>query len=393
MVNRSTFSLAGRWFLTGFAVLTACASPPGDESRLASALQPMLDSLVAETGAPGATMGVAWSDGSAIGLATGLADTASAQAMPTDGRMLAASVGKTFFSAALLGLVGEGRLSLDDPVAEWLGDEPWFDRLPNAESMTVRQIMNHTSGLTRYELHPGFLEELRADPDRTFTIEERVRHLYGMEPPFAPGEGWTYADTNYILVARIIERVTGRDANEVIHERLLGPMGLGGIVPSNDPSVPGIVQAYAGPENPFGEFDAMVEDGRLLINPQFEWGGGGYATTAPDLAEWMLRLQGGEAFADEVMDEYQTGPEAPLGPGARYGLGVIMLDFESVGPAYGHSGFMPGYRTEVYYFRELGAAIALQVNTSDRLALQLSPLRMLERLASRLAEIQASESD
>lgn len=353
---------------------------------LEARVQARLDSLVAPRSVPGVTLGIAFAPGRTLAFAAGMADTARRVAMPLDARMLQGSVGKTYFGATALQLVGEGRLDLDAPIARYLADEPWLARVPNGGQATVRQLMGHTSGIVRYELDPAFLRDLTADPMRTFTAEERLSYLFGTEAPFAAGEGWDYSDTNYILLALILERITGNAAYDEIRRRFLDPLGLAHTVPSDRPDVPGLVMGYGGPDNPFGGFDEMLVDGHLAINPQFEWGGGGFASTADDLARWMLAVQRGEAFDPDLLDDFRTGTPAPLGPEARYGLGVIMMELPTAGTAWGHSGFMPGYRTEAYYFPEHGFAMALQVNTTAQGALPVSPLHMLDGLAALVVE-------
>ena len=128
---------------------------------------------------------------------------------PSD-RMLAGSVGKTYAAAVALQLCEAGRLDLDAKTARWLSDEPWFPRLPNAEQLTLRQLMNHTSGLRDHVWMPDFHAALAADMQRVWRPEELVAYVLDTEPLFPAGAGWSYADTNYILVGMIIERVTGR---------------------------------------------------------------------------------------------------------------------------------------------------------------------------------------
>ena len=351
---------------------------------LAVVLATYLDSLVTHMGIPGITAGVAWPNGSVTGLAAGVADTATATWLDPGSRMLQGSVGKTYFGAVALQLVAEGRLGLDDRLEEYLGDEPWYEELPNGGEATIRHLMSHTSGIVRYEFNPAFLEDLKADPLRTFTPEERLGYLFGFDPPFAAGEGWEYSDTNFILLAMVIEAVTGASAYDEIDRRLLGPLGLEETVRSDSPSVYGLVNGYAGPQNPFGAFDATMVEGQLAFNPQFEWGGGGFASTAGDLASWIRHVHEGRAFDATLFDEMRRGTSAPLGPEASYGLGVIMMELQT-GTAWGHSGFMPGYRTEAYYFADHGFAIAVQINTTDNAVLTRSPLRILDDLAGRVA--------
>ncbi|HEX2189360.1 MAG TPA: serine hydrolase [Longimicrobiaceae bacterium] len=361
------------------------APAPGEAARvppgLVTAVQAALDSVHRAGRFPGATVGIVLPDGTSFGLAVGQSDTAARLPMRPSDRMLSGSVGKTYVAAVAMQLVGEGSLQLDAPIATYLGREPWFDRLPSARRITVRQLMNHTSGLVRYEMDPRFQADLAANPDRSWTPEQRLSYLFDTAAPFAPGEGWGYADTNYIVLGLILERLTGRPLYREVEERLLRPLGLRNTVPSDTPRIAGLAQGYAGPGNPFGGHDAMVAGGRLVVNPQFEWAGGGFASTAEDLARWARALYGGRAFPPPLLDQVLDGVEAPmLGREARYGLGVIVSP-TPLGPSWGHSGYMPGYLTEMRYWPDRRIAVALQVNTTARGALGAPPGRIVTELA------------
>jgi D-alanyl-D-alanine carboxypeptidase len=103
----------------------------------------------------------------------------------------------------------------------------------------------------------------------------------------------------------------------------------------------------------------------MIINPQFEWTGGGIASTPSDLARWAKLLYEAGAFDDELLEQMLEGVSAPmLGREAKYGLGVIVRP-TALGTSYGHSGFFPGYMTEVMYWPEHRIAVAVQVNTSE----------------------------
>jgi D-alanyl-D-alanine carboxypeptidase len=135
-------------------------------------------------------------------------------------------------------------------------------------------------------------------------------------------------------------------------------------VPSDRPHIAGLSQGYAGPQNFFGGWDTMVgADGRLMFNPQMEWTGGGVATTALDLARWARALYAGDVLDAATRAEMLRGVPARLGPNAAYGLGVILRP-TPLGASYGHSGFFPGYVTDMMYFPEHRLAVAVQVNTS-----------------------------
>jgi D-alanyl-D-alanine carboxypeptidase len=349
-------------------------------------LQAKLNELHAQGKFPGATLGVVLADGTSMGLAVGLADVEAKTPMTPRDLMLQGSVGKTYVAAVALQLVQEKKLGLDDPIEKYLGAEKWFARLPNARDITVRMLMNHTSGLVRYEFKEQFTKDLTANPDRVWKPQELVSYILDTAAPFAAGKGWDYSDTNYIVLGMIIERITGRAYYEELSRRILVPLKLTATVPSDRRAIPRLSQGYAGKDNPFGGTDAMITSGRMVINPQFEWTGGGIASTAEDLARWAKLLYEGRAFEPALLGKMLEGVPARLGPEAKYGLGVIIRP-TPLGVSYGHSGFFPGYLTEMMYFPEAKVAVAVQVNTSVPRATG----KPLSRFVTELAELVVNE--
>jgi D-alanyl-D-alanine carboxypeptidase len=340
------------------------ATGSNDTESLKTNLQTKLDEWHKAGKFPGATLGVVLANGESFGLAVGYSDRDARTPMKPNDRMLAGSVGKTFAAATALQLVKEGKIGLDDKVEKYLGSEPWFARLPNAKDIRVRQLMNHTSGLVRYEFKPQFTKDLTANPEKVWKPAELVAYLLDEKPPFEAGKGWDYSDTNYIVLGMIIEKVSGRKFYDEASRRLLKPLKLKDTIPQDGMKLKGVVQGYAGPNNPFGGKDAMIQDGRFTINPQFEWTGGGFASTAQDLARWAKMMYEGRAYSPDLLPQVLDGVSAPmLGRETKYGLGVIVRNTQA-GTSYGHSGFFPGYMTDMMYFPDSKIAIAVQVNTS-----------------------------
>jgi D-alanyl-D-alanine carboxypeptidase len=348
------------------AVATAAAQQPAPRPvPLPAQLQAKFEELHKAATVPGGTAGFALEDGSSFAIAVGVSDRTARTPMKTTDRMLLGSVGKTYVSAVALQMIHEKKFNLDDTLDKFFPTAPWFPRLANAARITVRHLMTHTSGLVRYELNPAFTRDLTANPDKVWTGEERLTYLLDSAPPFAPGEGWQYSDTNYIVLGMIIEKVEGIPYYDQLKKRVLEPLNLKDTVPSDSRTVPGLIQGYAGTKNPFGGADEMIKDGRFAVNPQFEWTGGGLAVTSLDLAKWGKALYEGKAFDPSMMSALLDGIPARLGPESRYGLGVIIRPSPH-GVTYGHSGFMPGYETDLVYFPDLKTSIAVQVNSSAR---------------------------
>ncbi|MGB2751764.1 MAG: serine hydrolase domain-containing protein [Pyrinomonadaceae bacterium] len=352
-------------FATAFAL--ACmsfAQATAPAVDLKTQIQQKLDEWHKAGKFPGATVGVVLANGEVMSFAVGYSDTAAKTPMLATDRMLAGSTGKTFAAATALQLVKEGKIGLDDKVEKYLGSEVWFARLPNAKDITVRQLMNHTSGLVRYEFKDQFTKDLTANPEKVWKPQELLAYLLDEKPPFEAGKSWDYSDTNYIVLGMIIEKVTGKKFYDVANKRLIKPLKLTNTIPQDGLKLKGVVQGYAGANNPFGGKDEMIANGKFIINPQFEWTGGGWATTTEDLARWAKMMYEGKAYDNALLPQVLAGVAAPmLGRETKYGLGVIIRK-TAAGTSYGHSGFFPGYMTDMMYFPEQKIAVAVQVNTS-----------------------------
>lgn len=285
--------------------------------------------------------------------------------MDSSSRMLAGSVGKTFFAALFMRLVAEGRLNLDQKIAYWLEDKPWFKRLPNAEEITFRMLLNHSSGLPEYVESPEFVDALWRNPDRVWTPEELLSYVLDKPAKFPAGYGWSYADTNYILAGYVAEQITGESLYSQIRQQLLLPFGLSHTEPSVHRKLPRLAVGYSMPSGPFHINGRTVTDGQLPFSPQFEWAGGGFVSQVSDLARWAKVLYEGGAFDPRLMPVVLRGVPAGTGPGDQYGLGVQIRQ-TAFGISYGHGGWYPGYLTEMEYFPRYRIAIAVQVNTDDK---------------------------
>ncbi len=349
-------------FTTDSAAQKSAARP--DKNVLKQKLQTNLDEWHKNGKFAGATLGVCLADGNCFSLATGFSDLETKRKMKPTDLMLAGSVGKTYAAAVALQLVKEGKINLDERIEKYLGQEKWFSRLPNAHQITVRQLMNHTSGLVRYEFKEQFTKDLTANPDKVWRPEELLSYLFDTKANFEAGKGWDYSDTNYIVLGMIIEKVTGKNYYDLAKSRLLKPLKLNRTFQQDKRELKGLIQGYAGADNPFGGKDRVLENGKFIINPQFEWTGGGMVSNSEDLTRWAKAMYEGKAFNASVLPEMLDGVSAPmLGKETKYGLGVIIRPTR-LGTTYGHSGFFPGYMTDVMYFPDKRISLAVQVNSS-----------------------------
>jgi D-alanyl-D-alanine carboxypeptidase len=328
---------------------------------------------------PGATVAVGLPDGRVFELATGFADTSRAIPMTPDSRMPSGSIGKTFVSALTLHLVEQGVLDLDDRLADWLGHEPWFHRLPNGNAITLRQLLNHSSGLINHVFDPqsGFADHFRQQAlagnlDRGPDPEQLVGFVLDHEPLFAPGEGFHYSDTNYILVGLVIERASGEDYYDLLRDRILEPLDLDATAPLIDRRVDRLPQGYAPQSRElFGIPVEVVGDDGLVFDPSIEWTGGGLVTMSSDLVRWARALFDGRFLSRTSLQEMLGSIAVPeeREPAATdrafgYGLGIGVTHMANA-VAYRHGGFFPGYHSMLAYFPSYGFAIAMQINSDS----------------------------
>ncbi|MEQ8802340.1 serine hydrolase domain-containing protein [Haliea sp.] len=356
-----------RFLIAASVVASLSAGEPAsarDHADLSVRLDATLEDFRARYGFPGATAALALADGTIVTAATGLADIENGRVMTTETPMLAASIGKTFVAATLLTLENEGRLSRTDLLADYLGDRPWFSALPNARTMTLGQLLQHSSGLPDHVYLPAFRAAWTeiTQAEGTVLPEDLLGFVVGRTPLFAAGSAWAYSDTGYILLGLVIEAVTGQTYGDIVRARFIGPLALTGTFPSDSRDLPGIAVGYVAHDNLFGLPERTADtDGRLLWNPAVEWTGGGLASTSPDLARWGQLLFGGEAMAEHYLDRLLDG--VPVAPGVLYGLGVAIYKDTPRGPVYGHGGWIPGYVSSLRHYADHGITVAFQINT------------------------------
>ncbi|WP_410599383.1 serine hydrolase domain-containing protein [Amycolatopsis sp. lyj-90] len=343
-MKRTSVVIAALCAATLVSPAVASATPQAKDP-LQRTLQRDADALVAG-GSPGALVEVSTAKGS-VKVRSGHGDLRAKTPVPWNAHFRIASFSKTFLSATMLQLVGEGRLSLEDKVDRWLPGVVSGNG-NDGRAITVRQLLQHTSGLHDYLAELDlFTEEgfLRHRFDK-LSASEAVKLAVGKPPEFAPGSGWGYSNTNYVLAGMVTEKVAGRDWRKEITDRLIRPLDL------RETSHP-----YTSPFLPTPHargYDRFVEEGsnppRLgrrvdvtLMNPSAGGGAdGSINSTTEDGNKFLRALLGGEVLEPALLAEMKKTVPAP-GLGA-YGLGLMKLT-GSCGDYWGHGGALPGYLT------------------------------------------------
>ena len=329
-----------------------------DTQSLEARLERVLRRIVSEQRLPGATAAV-FVNGQVVTVAAGSSNRDSRKPMQPRDRMPAGSVGKTFVAATAVALSLERRLDLDAPISRWLGNEPWFSRIPNALSLTMRLLLSHRSGIPNHVDFPEFVDAVRASTEANRPLAPLDAFKFVLDRPaaFAAGSGYLYSDSGYLLAGFVLERVLATKYESELQRRFLTPLGLASTSPANQRDLPGLVPGYLPFPNSLDMPVRTVDDtGRLVVDPSFEWTGGGLISTSSDLARWMAML-----FQQDNLRPISALMTRIPDAHARYGLGLSLRDGAD-GPLWGHSGWYLGYRTEVAYTSAKSAGVAFQTN-------------------------------
>jgi len=373
----------------GLTVLLASADGQQvDIDQLTESFQKTLAGIVAETTAPGGVAAFVLPDGTRRTVAVGLADKEAGTLMKPDSRMLSGSVGKSFVATTALSLAMDGTIDLDAPISTWLGNKPWFARLPNGSNITLRHLLQHRAGLVDHVFMPEFAKAVASGDINLASdipIERFIEFALDQEPLFPVGEGFSYTDTGYLVAGLVIEAATGNTYYGELRRRVLDPLGLMLTSPSDHPRLPGLVPGYMPVKNLLGLPTKTLTDNGVLkfFNPSMEWTGGGLVTNPGDLAYYARELYEGRVISGEYLEQLlEPKRTSPNRSESAYGLGQGMKPTE-FGMVYGHSGWIPGYTSFMAYYPDYGIAIAAQFNVSPEIHEERTPVDIAkERLPS-----------
>jgi D-alanyl-D-alanine carboxypeptidase len=329
-----------------------------------------LEQLYHRIGFPGATVAFVLPNGDVGDLAVGMANQETREVMTPAHRMPYASIGKSLTASIALILAGEGRLDLDEPIVDLPYEIPWWYRLPNADTLTVRHLLTHTSGLPDHVHLPQFAHEVSlrwAEEENPFPTETLVGFVLDRPPLFPAGEGWAYSDTGYVVLGDLLRRIAGRSVYDEVEDRFLWPLGLTSVLPADQRGLPGLASGYTTPDHPFG-FPSRSTDanGHLQWHPAIENFGGGWIGTARDLARWGHARFTGDALPEAArVEARKTLPMADISGAPRYGAGVSLRMDQVWGPVWGHGGWIPGYVGSLRYYEAQQITVAFLVNTDS----------------------------
>ncbi|GAA4612779.1 serine hydrolase domain-containing protein [Actinoallomurus liliacearum] len=347
--------------LTIAALIGVATSSParamGGPSR-DSWLRAEIQNLVNADGVPG-VVAVTNHDGRPVRrMSVGLADIPGDRAMRPNDRFRIASVTKTFVATVALQLVTEHRLSLDQPIAGLL-PEP----VPHADQITVRELLDHTSGLFDYSNDPRF------HPGATYTPAQLIALGVEHSPYFPPGTGFYYSSTNYIVLGEIVHQVTGHAIQDEVRTRLIQPLHLSSTTfPTATTVAPRQARGYVFAA-PLPPRSGPALDATTRTSAGAAGAAAAMVSTGDDVDRFLGALLGGRLFSQHLLIEMKrptAGADAFFAaagmPGIGYGLGLTIAS-TPCGTAYGSLGDIDGYTSSVM---QLGhRRVALLINTNS----------------------------
>ncbi len=276
-------------------------------------VQQGLSTLVHTDGLPAALASVKDREGRTRTYTAGVGDLATGSKVPEDGQVRIGSNTKVFTAVVVLQLVSEGKIGLDATVDTYLPGLVRGDGI-DGRHLTVRQLLQHTSGLPNYTSYLG-------DDARYFEPRDLLDIALRHKADFEPGTKWEYSNTNYVLAGLIIQKVTGRPLSEELDRRIIQRIGLRhtsfpapGDRTLKEPHPHGYPRDFAG---------APLRD-VTDMDPSWGWAAGQMISTNSDLNRFFTALLAGRLLpAAQLAQMRTTVPAAYLGPGARYGLGIV----------------------------------------------------------------------
>jgi D-alanyl-D-alanine carboxypeptidase len=338
--------------LATIAVLMA-APVAGQTATLPEADVAAIEAAIAEEMAaknlPGVAVGI-WIPGRGEYVAaTGVANLETGAARSVDDPFRIGSVTKPLAGTVVLQLAQEGKLALNDPIEEWFPD------FPNADKITVDDLLRMRSGIWDSWNHEA-LEAFYDDPMHPPSIDEMIAHSAENRAKFtAPDVETAYVNLNFIMLDRIIAEVTGAPTSEALQARVFGPLGMAASELSETTTLPGPLRGYG------WNAAAQVYEDRTEVDPVPVASAGSAISTLADLDVFVRALCTGTLLAPETQAKrMETEPFARGNGVVRYGEAVAQL-----GPFCGHNGTIMGFSTEAWYLPAEDAVVVVSVNRLD----------------------------
>ena len=319
------------------ASVSASETESAEKARITATAQGLVDA-----GHPAALAAVTKADGSTVGVAVGKGNLETGEAPPLDGEVRIGSISKTFTAVVIMQLVQEGKITLDEPIETYLPGLLKGEGI-DGNKITVRQLLQHTSGLPEYTDQIG-LEDPFANRDKYYSARDTLDLALSKPAAFEPGSQFKYTNTNYIVLSLLAEKVTHRPLAEQITQRIIEPLGLSHTYypGPGEENIRG-THPHAYTRNKQGQLEDITRQ-----DPSAAGGAGAMISTPSELTKFLQAAFNGTLLNQDSITEMKKTIEAGdlIGvPGSGYGLGIFSLPL-SCGTAWGHSGGIHGYTTQ-----------------------------------------------
>ena len=274
------------------------------------------------------------------------------------------SITKTAIAVVALQLARQGKLHLSDSIEHWLPGT-----VPGGSAITLRMLLNHTSGIFNYTDDPDFFAMAFADPYRAWTPRQLIDLALSNPPLFRPGTSWSYSNTGYILLGLVLEKASGMSVADLVRRWVTRPLHLKNTYFANTPHFRG---PYAHGYAPPGLYSAGYLD-TSGWSPTWAWAAGALVSNTKDLTTFYQALLSGDLLSRAQLREMTT-TVSPFA-GAGYGLGLLTLD-TPCGTIWGHTGGIPGYVTISYHNRAgtRSAVLVMSTEPTQAIAKKFDPL-------------------
>ena len=318
------------------ASTSASETESAEKARITATAQGLVDA-----GFPAALAAVTKADGSTVGVAVGKGNLETGEAPPLDGEVRIGSNTKTFVAVVILQLVQEGKITLDEPIETYLPGLLHGEGI-DATKITVRQLLQHTSGLPEYtDTVPGETDIFQIR-DNYYSTRDLLDVALSKPAAFEPGSQFKYTNTNYIVLSLLAEKVTHRPLAEQITKRIIEPLGLTHtyLPGPGEENIRG-THPHAYTRNNQGQLEDITRQ-----DPSAAGGAGAMISTPSELTKFLQATFNGTLLNQDSITEMKKTVEASdlIGvPGSGYGLGIFSMPLSCGGEAWGHSGGIPGY--------------------------------------------------
>ncbi len=340
----------------GFEVQLCHEAHDLDDPAKISELQPILDKLT-QSNIPGAVSAI-WDEDGYREISSGYSKIEKQISMQTCHLHYIQSIAKTYMAVSILQLFEEGKLNLDEAFINYL-PASLTEGIPNSDRITLRMLLNHTSGIPEYNYDPTYVTRLLQNTERVFQPEEYLEYVRDKKPDFEPGSKYSYRNTNYLILALIAEQITGNHQT-YMEERIFKPLGLKNTyyrIEQGNSYGNKLVNSYWDRHS-----NGILENVSVLQNSNVVSmiGDDGIITTPKDAIVFLKSLMEGKLLSESTMEMMQDWVMNQDGKPV-YGLGLNISEFQGI-TGIGHSGGGLGSGSQLYYFPQKDLYVFLAIN-------------------------------